>query len=384
MIARTIQQLVYEMAGKMPVIGLTGPRQSGKTTLAKTCFPTYRYLNLESPEVQQLVNDDPRGMLMAGTDGGVILDEVQRMPEILSWVQVLSDESGRPGQFILTGSQNLLVRKGISQTLAGRVFLLELLPLSMAELSAAAKMPSTPDELILSGGYPRLFNNDINPGLFYPSYIQTYMERDVAGLVMPQNLISFRRFIGLLAGRTGQLVNFSSLATETGVDIKTIQSWCSLLQSAYLIFFLQPWHSSHSKRLVKTPKVYFHDTGVACSVLGIRSVHDLGEHWARGALFENMVISEWMKFFLNSGRQPAFHFWRDHRGTEVDLLVETAGGLHAIEIKSGSTFQSAFTTGLKHILQQGLRITGRSVVYGGNDRHETGEIRILPWQSCTV
>ncbi|MFM8347898.1 MAG: ATP-binding protein, partial [Bacteroidota bacterium] len=275
MITRLMQPLVREMAGKMPVLSIMGPRQSGKTTLARSCFPSHRYLNAESPETQQLLSADPRGMLSPSDGSGVILDEVQRMPELMSWVQVLSDEAGKPGQYILTGSQNLLVKKGISQTLAGRVFISELLPLSMAELTIDGRLPLDPDAFILSGGYPRLFNAGIDPALFYPSYIQTYIERDVAGLVMPQNLIAFRRFIGLLAGRTGQLVNFSSLAIETGVDIKTIQAWCSLLQSAYLIFFLQPFHSNHSKRLVKTPKVYFHDTGVACSVLGIRSASDL-------------------------------------------------------------------------------------------------------------
>ena len=382
MIIRSMQPLVQAMAGKMPILSLMGPRQSGKTTLARSCFPAYRYLNVESPEVQQMIAADPRGALRTSDVGGVILDEVQRMPELLSWVQVMSDESGKPGEYILTGSQNLLVRKGVSQTLAGRVFISELLPLSMAELLAAGRSPVEPDDFILSGGYPRLFDAGIDPGLFYPSYIQTYMERDVAGLVMPQNLVAFRRFIGLLAGRIGQLVNFSSLAVETGVDIKTIQAWCSLLQSAYLIHFLQPFHSSHSKRLVKTPKVYFHDTGVACSVLGIRSVKDLKDHWARGALFENMVISEWMKHFLNAGRPPAFYFWRDHRGTEVDLLVETAGGMQAIEVKSGSTFQSSFTSGLKHIARHGMRVERSSVVYGGSERLESGDIQIMPWNAC--
>lgn len=378
MIQRDLTPLIQKMAGKMPVISITGPRQSGKTTLARHCFPDYTYVNLESPETRLFATEDPKAFLRQHQTG-LIIDEAQRVPELFSYLQVASDESGRTGEYIVTGSQNFMLLRSISQSLAGRVFLTHLLPFSIHELAQAGQRPQTADEAMVKGFYPRLYDKDIAAPLFYPSYIQTYLERDIGDLVNPGNLLAFRKFMALLAGRTGQLTNFSSLGIEVGVDYKTIQSWCSLLETGFIIFFLRPYHRNFSKRIVKTAKVYFHDTGLAANLLGITSAANLQNHWARGALFENLVIADTLKGFYHRGQRPPVFFWRDSKGLEVDLIIEEGATLKAVEIKSGATVTPAFFTNLQRFAKLADGPLETSVVYGGETTQSLRGTRVLPW-----
>lgn len=381
MIPRHLSDLVLKMAGKMPIISITGPRQSGKTTLAKACFPHYTYVNLESPETRLAASTDPKAFLKQHQQG-LIVDEVQRLPELFSWLQVLSDESGKTGEYILTGSQNFLLSRNISQTLAGRVFVSHLLPFSLSELSAANLLENDLDVTMVKGFYPRIFDKDIAPDLFYPSYNQTYLERDIAGLISMQNMTLFRKFMELLAGRVGQMINFSSLAIEVGVDYKTIQSWCSLLESGFMIFFLRPWHVNFSKRVVKSPKLYFYDTGLACNLLGVRSSDDLKRHWARGALFENMIISDVKKNLAHNADQTSLYFWRDNKGVEVDLLLVGPLETKAIEIKSGSTINASFFSNLEKFETYSDRPLSKFIVYGGDEIKKIKGTTLLPWREA--
>ncbi|MEX1241460.1 MAG: ATP-binding protein [Cyclobacteriaceae bacterium] len=379
MIARQLSPLIIEMAWKMPIISITGPRQSGKTTLAKMCFPGYDYANLESPETRLAAMDDPKAFLKHHS-GGLIIDEAQRFPELFSYLQVISDESGKPGEYIITGSQNFLLKQNISQSLAGRVFISHLLPFSISELTAANLLPPGVNEAIFKGFYPRLYDKDIAPGLFYPSYNQTYLERDIGGLISPQNVNLFRKFMELLAGRTGQIINFSALGIEVGVDYKTIQSWCSLLEAGFMIFFLRPYFKNFSKRIVKSPKVYFYDTGLACNLLGIRSAAELDRHWARGALFENMVISDIAKNYSNAGQQPSLYFWRENKGVEIDLLLPEALTIKAVEIKSGTTVNSSFFSNLEKFEKYSDTTLSKILVYGGDRRQTIKGTTLVPWK----
>ena len=382
MIHRDLAQIIVQMAEKMPIISITGPRQSGKTTLSKHCFPDYEYVNLESPETRLVALEDPKSFLRIHKKG-MIIDEAQRMPDLFSYLQVLSDESGKTGEYILTGSQNFLLHKTISQSLAGRVFVSHLLPLSLHELKSAGILAANPNEAIHKGFYPRVYDKDIEPSLFYPSYNQTYLERDIAGLVQANNINSFRKFMELLAGRVGQLINFSSLSIEVGVDYKTIQSWCSLLEAGFLVFFLRPYHQNFSKRIVKSAKAYFYDTGLACSLLGINASIDVEKHWARGALFENMIVADCMKGFYNKGKREALYFWRDSRGLEIDLIIEDSTGVKAIEIKSGTTINADFFSNLEKFEKLSGRPLSKYIVFGGDSPIALRETRVLPWFETT-
>lgn len=383
MIKRDLAPLILKMAGKMPILSITGPRQSGKTTLAKACFPDYTYVNLESPETRLEATVDPKAFLKQHKRG-LIIDEAQHLPELFSWLQVLSDESGKTGEYILTGSQNFLLAQNISQSLAGRVFISHLLPFSISEISAANLLDGDVNEVMLKGFYPRVFDKDIDPQLFYPSYNQTYLERDIAGLVSSQNMSLFRKFMELLAGRTGQMINFSALAVEVGVDYKTIQSWSSLLERGFMIFFLRPWHINFSKRIVKTPKLYFYDTGLACNLLGIRSSDELKKHWARGALFENMVISDIKKNLAHRAEQTPLYFWRDNKGVEVDLLLEGPLGTKVVEIKSGSTINASYFSNLEKFEKYSDRPLSKFIVYGGSENKNMKNTKIATWQHAAL
>lgn len=378
MISRSLQTIILEMATKMPIISITGPRQSGKTTLSKACFPDYEYANLESPETRLAAMEDPKSFLQSHKNG-LIIDEVQRLPELFSYLQVISDESGTAGEYILSGSQNFLLMKNIGQSLAGRVFVSHLLPLSISELSQAKMLPPGPGKALLKGFYPRIYDKDIEPTLFYPSYNQTYLERDIAALVNPNNINTFRKFMELLAGRIGQLINFSAISIEVGVDYKTIQSWCSLLETGFMIFFLRPFHENFSKRLVKSPKVYFYDTGLACSLLGIKTVEDTTKHWARGSLFENMVIADVVKNFYNQGIRPPVYFWRDSKGLEVDLIIEESLRIKVVEIKSGTTIQPDYFSSLEKLEKMANRPVSKYVIYGGQLGSSRKGTTVLPW-----
>jgi len=369
------------MAAKMPLISITGPRQSGKTTLAKQCFPEYDYMNLENPDVFATAKSDPR-LFLSQHKKGLIVDEVQLMPELFSYLQTISDENNKSGEFILTGSQNFLMSEKISQSLAGRVFVTHLLPFSIEELKKSDEWNDNFNQFIFKGFYPRIYDKDISPELFYPSYIQTYAERDIRQIINVSNLNSFQRFMRLVAGRTGQLLNYSSIANELGHELKTIKSWFNILETSFVIFFLQPHHKNYSKRLVKTPKLYFYDTGLACSLLGIKNENEINLHWAKGALFENMIISDIMKNYLNRAQIPSMFFWRDSTGNELDCLIEESLQVKCLEIKTSTTLHPDFFKGLN--FYKNLSNSDEEnlyLIYGGAKNVSRKEATVLSWKN---
>ncbi len=379
MIQRELSQLLRDMASKMPIISITGPRQSGKTTLARLTFPDYAYVNLENPDTLEAAVSDPR-LFLSQFQSGVIIDEAQRYPDLFSYIQTASDEANRPGKYILTGSQNFLLLEKISQSLAGRVFMTHLLPLSIAELRASGQAIDNFEKSIFQGFYPRLHDADIHPTLFYPSYIQTYVERDVRQVVNVGNLYQFQRFMRLAAGRIGQLLNYSHIANELGVDLKTVKSWFSILESSFITFVLRPHFQNFSKRILKTPKLYFYDTGLACSLLGIRNERELATHWARGALFENLVVSDLMKYHYNRAIVPPLYYWRDSTGNEVDCLIDSGLQVKSIEIKSSSTISSDFFKGLDYYGKLNAQAVPY-LIYGGLTPQVRKEGKVIAWNN---
>lgn len=366
------------MLKKFPVVSLTGPRQSGKTTLLKSVFTEYKYFNLERPDTREMVSADPLGFLKnAGTK--VIFDEAQNLPEVFSYIQVVSDERNTNGQYILSGSQSFILNEKISQSLAGRVSINILLPFEIAELRS--EWNSEPGQLIWRGFYPRIYDQKIEPDDFYPSYLQTYIERDIRTLRSVENLQSFTRFLGLCAGRTGQVLNLSSLAGDAGIAVNTVKAWLSLLEASYVIYLLQPYHSNFNKRIIKSPKIYFYDTGIASSLLRITGPGMLRTHYLYGALYENLVISEVIKRQVNAGKRPSVYYWRESNGVEVDCMIENeSGDITCVEIKSGETFSADYLRNLKLFPAgaQGKRIR-KMVVYGGSEDSTISGIDIVSW-----
>lgn len=381
MIQREIGNVLVKMAGKMPVISITGPRQSGKTTLARMCFPEYNYVNLENPDMYEAAKDDPR-LFLSQFKKGIIIDEVQRLPSLFSYIQTISDERNKPGEFILTGSENFLLSEKISQSLAGRVFVSHLLPLSISELERADLVKTEDvDATLFHGFYPRIHKMDIEPEMFFPSYIHTYVERDVRQIVNVSNLFLFQKFLRIAAGRVGQLINYNNIANEVGVDLKTVKSWFSILESSFIVFFLPPHFENFSKRIIKTPKLYFHDIGLVCSLLGIRKKEELTSHWSKGALFENMIIADLMKGFLNQGKRPSLYFWRDSAGNEVDCLIDTGSEIKCVEIKSGTTISSDFFKGLKYYRKLNPK-AAPFLIYGGVANSIQSNAAIFGWRNA--
>jgi predicted AAA+ superfamily ATPase len=384
MIKRVIADKIKQMAAKMPIISITGPRQSGKTTLAKAVFPKHTYVNLESPDVYEDAKSDPRSFLTQHKHG-LIIDEAQKMPELFSYIQTISDENNKLGEFIITGSQNFLLSEKISQSLAGRVFITNLLPLSIAELKKTKYWKNNANDAIFQGFYPRIYDKQIEPLDFYPSYIQTYTERDIRQIVNVTNLNAFQKFMRLAAGRIGQLLNYNNIANELGVDSKTVKSWFSILEAGFIIFFLQPHHNNYNKRLVKTPKLYFYDTGLACNLLGINDADSLNVHWAKGALFENLVIADIMKNKIHQVRKPSLFFWRDNTGNEIDLLEDIGGSINIYEIKSSATVNNSFFKGLAYYKNlAGKEVKSMKLIYGGNRSYQRGDYEIKSWNSLNV
>lgn len=370
---RLLKDKAALLLSKFPFLAIIGPRQSGKTTFAKQLRPDFAYVDLELPEYREFAKSDPLAFLKS-YQNGVILDEIQWVPELFSYLQVLSDERNKPGEYLLTGSQNFLLSSQITQSLAGRVALLQLLPFSLKEIEVHYKIERW-EELALGGGYPRKYQFDIDPTDFYPNYIQTYLERDVRQILNIKDLAAFQKFIQLLAGRAGQLFNQHSFANELGVTNKTIDSWLGVLEASFVAFRLPPYYQNFNKRILKTPKVYFYDTGVLCSLLGIRKATDLNLHFARGQVFENLVVTELMKKELNQGNKAAFYFWRDSNQSEVDLLQEKDGKLIAVEIKASETFHSDFLKGLKKFQKVAPQVEPK-LIYAGQLLHQRDGIQI--------
>lgn len=376
LLTRTAEKELRTLAGQFKAVAVVGPRQSGKTTLVRMAFPDKAYVSLENPDTRRFAIEDPRGFI-AGYPDGAILDEIQRTPDIFSYLQQVLDENKGKGRFIITGSNNFLLQENISQSLAGRVGYLYLLPLSINELP---KHKFSVNEQIHKGFYPAIYdkNGQTEVGKYYLNYIRTYIERDVRLIRNVTDLYTFERFLRLCAGRTGQLLNMNSLAVETGVDNKTIGAWLSVLEASFVVFRLQPYHKNYNKRIVKMPKLYFYDTGVASALLGIENPDQLALHPFRGGLFENMIIVDFLKSRYNKGKPNNLYFWRDSLGTEIDLLVEKANSLLPIEIKSGQTITDDYFKSMS----AWLRISGMEkgwVIYAGDEKQvRSNGITVLP------
>lgn len=376
---RHAEAALRQFARGFPVVVISGPRQSGKTTLARQLFADRDYVSLENPDTAAFALDDPRGFLDR-YDQGAIIDEVGRAPQLFSYLQQRVDENPQPGRFILTGSQQFGLAAGISQSLAGRAATLELLPFNYAECYDGEAQPSL-DEAVFSGLYPAVHQRGLDPSLWYGQYTRTYVERDVRQLLAIRDLREFQRFVRLCAGRVGQLLNLANLSNACGVSHQTVRSWISVLQASYLIFLLEPHHENFNKRLVKTPKLYFHDTGLACWLLGIRSAEQLISHHGRGALVENWVVSEYFKAACNRGEAPRLAFWRNQHGDEVDLILETPEGLRPIEIKSGKTVHpDHFKALLRWQKLAGDRCVDPTLVYGGDEERMQRGCMLRGWR----
>ena len=380
MLARDAEKTLIRLAKSFPVVAITGPRQAGKTTLAKAVFKDKPYVSLENPDEREFAQNDPKRFL-ARFPNGAVLDEVQRCPALLSWLQGVVDQRGVMGDFVLTGSAQFDLIEGITQTLAGRVGRVELLPLSSSELKAANQLPNSLSQMLIQGGYPALYDRKITPQDWFSNYVATYVERDVRQLISVRNLGQFQTFLKMCASRTGQLINLTSLGADCGISAVTAKQWLSVLETSYIVTLLRPHHSNFGKRLVKTPKIYFLDSGLAAWLMGIRSAETLETHAARGALFESWVVSELYKKRLNGGLPIDLYFWRDNTGNEVDLIIEKEKGLQPIEIKSGSTYASDWSQGLKkwQALAKNSSLEP-AILYGGESNFERESLQVWGWR----
>jgi predicted AAA+ superfamily ATPase len=380
MIPRTATLTLQSLAKGFPIVAITGPRQSGKTTLARSTFPDKPYVSLEDLDTRAFADEDPRGFIARYADGAIV-DEAQRCPALFSYLQTHVDTQKHMGQFVLTGSQQFGLLSGITQSLAGRVGLVQLLPFSVQELQAAQVALPNLDALLWRGQYPALYDRALAPTQWFSNYVTTYVERDVRQIVEVQNLSLFQRFLKMCAARCGQLLNMTSMANDCGVSYKTIGAWLSVLEAGYVAFLLQPHHQNFGKRLVKTPKLYFYDTGLAAYLLGIADADHLAIHAARGALFENWVIGEHLKQRFNQGLPSNLYFWRNNTGEEVDLVLEEGGKLQPVEIKSGQTFHTNFLDGLnKWARYAGDAALPPRLVYGGEDSMLRSGVAVRSWR----
>jgi len=383
MIKRIISAKLKKLSLKFPVVSVVGPRQSGKTTLVKNVFPETDYVSLEDPDTREFALKDPRGFL-ATYSKSVIIDEAQRAPELFSYIQTAVDRRNKPGQFILTGSQNLLLHSHVSQTLAGRVAILKLLPFSIEELKNSRYEQKQSEEYLIKGFYPRLYDKRIKPADWYPNYIQTYVERDIRLIKNISDLAAFQKFVKMCAGRIGQILNLSSLGNDCGISHNTARAWLAILESSYIVFLLEPYHKNFNKRLVKMPKLYFYDTGLACSLLGIRNKTQLNTHYLKGGLFESFILSEMVKDKFNRAIEPGYYYWRDKVGHEIDCITETSGAVLPIEIKSGKTVTDDYFNGLKYW----AKLTGQSgknsyLIYNGDEDQKRTFANVVSWKNIS-
>ncbi|MCF8230546.1 MAG: ATP-binding protein [Bacteroidales bacterium] len=382
MIQRNIEKELLILAKEFPIVVINGPRQSGKTTLSKMVFPNHDYVSLEEPEFRTLAEEDPNGFFKR-FNGNIIIDEVQNVPELFSHLQGLADSTDQMGKYILTGSQNYLVLEQISQSLAGRVGIATLLPFSYDEIANHFTESFEEDNAyILKGSYPPIYDRNIRPYSFYSTYLETYVERDLRRVFNISDLSRFRKMLSLLAGRIGQLLNKHELAVETGVSHVTVENWISMLEASYIVYRLQPWFKNFNKRVVKQPKIYFYDTGLAAYLLGLRDKDSLVLHFARGNLFENMVISEFIKANHNQNSGFSFYFWRNNHKKEIDLVIDAGIRVRALEIKSSQTFRKEFTDTLMYWSElSGLPAKNLLLIYGGNIEFSYKTIKIRNWRS---
>jgi predicted AAA+ superfamily ATPase len=367
MIIRAASSKIKYLAKKFPAVGLLGPRQSGKTTLAKELFPKKPYISFENQDNVLLATKDPRAFLNQYKTGA-IFDEIQRVPQLLSYIQgVIDEQPNKVGLFIITGSQNLLLLENISQTLAGRIAFIHLLPFSYKELQTGKHGSISLNKLILNGGYPRLYDKKIKPVDYYPNYLLTYVERDVRQIKNITNLAMFQRFLKVCASRVGQEVNYTSIGNDTGVDQKTILSWFGILEASFIAFRLQPFYNNLGKRLTQMPKLYFYDTGLCCSLLEFESESHVNTHPLRGALFENLIILELLKSRFNNGQRSNLFYWRDRTGNEIDVLIDQSSQVVPIEIKTATTFTNDFLKGIKYWKKINPDVKNSYVVFTGQN-----------------
>jgi predicted AAA+ superfamily ATPase len=379
-VKRTIESSIKYYAKKYPVLAVTGPRQSGKTTMLKTMFPKYTYISLENPDLREFATTDPNGFFEYYS-GNLILDEVQQTPALFSYIQTLVDASGKMGQFILSGSQNFHLMQHITQSLAGRVALFKLLPFDFTELQQAKLLPNDYEDILVKGSYPAIFDRALSSKVFYANYLQTYVEKDLKQLIDVRDLRQFRNFISLCAARSGQLVNLNSLGNECGISQPTAKAWLSVLESSYIVFLLQPYHVNFNKRIVKTPKLYFYDTGLLCHLLKITNPKSIQLHPLKGSLFENLIVAEAFKQNDHKYLHADFCFWRDASGNEVDLLVEHNDKLSIAEIKASSTIKNEYFKGLNYFgALEGSNVKSKNLIYTGALNQKRSQLNVVSWK----
>ncbi|MGD9707319.1 MAG: ATP-binding protein [Candidatus Delongbacteria bacterium] len=392
MIKRELEIKLRELVQKYPVITVTGPRQSGKTTLLKYVFPDYEYVTLEDPDIRKYASEDGRGFL-SQYKNGVIIDEAQRVPDLFSYIQGIVDDADKAGMFILSGSQNFLLLKSISQSLAGRASIFYLMPFTKRELETkktlTLKQLTAPGiietekydfyEAIFTGFYPRIHDKSLDPQEWLRQYFELYVQRDVRTVIDVGDLNQFTDFVKLCAGRVGQLLNLSSLADDCGISSVTAQRWISVLETSFITYRLRPYYKNFSKRIIKSPKLYFYDTGLLCYLLGIKKPEEIRFSLYRGNIFEDFVISEIIKSAYNRKEDPGVYFFRDSSGNEIDLLIEDGQKLIPVEIKSAETFNMEFIKGLNFW----TKLTGdehaeKFVIYGGKQKMKYKGVNVIP------
>lgn len=382
MVLRNAEKKLLELSQVFKAVAVIGPRQSGKTTLIRNLFTDKPYVSLENPDVRQFALDDPKGFLSNYPDGA-ILDEVQRVPLLFSYLQEILDNSSEKGLYVLSGSNNFLLQETISQTLAGRVAYFNLLPFSFNELNKANIAPDTTNEILFKGFYPPVYDQDIPVGDWCPNYIRTYIDRDVRLIKNISNLNQFEKFVRLLAGRNGQELNLTSIGIECGVDSKTANSWIGILESSFVIYLLKSHHQNFNKTIVKRPKIYFYDTSIVCYLLGVQNENQLSTHPLRGAIFEGMVITELVKSRLHAGKSMNLYYWRDKTGREIDVIVDNGTELIPVEIKSGATISSDYFKNIKY--WRNLSKSEKAIViYNGQTKQSRSDgTEVVPWRDAT-
>ncbi|WP_316769349.1 ATP-binding protein [Pedobacter frigiditerrae] len=380
-IKRNITKHITIQKNKFPIVAVTGPRQSGKTTLLKSIFDDYRYISLENPDLRAFALEDPNAFLKE-YDDKVIFDEVQRAPQLFSYLQGIVDESKKMGQFILSGSQNFHLMQGITQSLAGRVALFKLLPFDFDELTANGLLEEKYEDACVKGFYPAIYDRGIKPNVYFANYIQTYIEKDVTELLSIRDMRAFRTFIALCANQAGQLLNLSALANACNISQPTAKNWLSVLESSYIIFLLQPYYENFNKRQVKTPKLYFYDTGLLCHLLKIKSGDGLTLNRLKGSIFENMIVTEFMKKSNHNYLNDEYYFWQDSHANEVDLLEPTADGFSVFEIKATQTINADLFKNLdKFEINASPKPVEKTLIYGGSENQKRSKHKVLSWKN---